>query len=80
MQCLRFVPSLDGYVSASQKGAIVIWNSSVSIPDMVLFLVTYKLFPNWKIADAQFDVDSFYFQLRMQSCIDINVSMNDTVK
>lgn len=50
VQCLRFVPSLDGYVSASQKGAIVIWNSSVSIPDMVLFLVTYKLFPNWKIA------------------------------
>lgn len=41
VQCLRFVPSLDGYVSASQKGAIVIWNSSVSIPDVVLFLVTY---------------------------------------
>lgn len=45
VQCLRFVPSLDGYVSASQKGAIVIWNSSVSIPDgvvpdVVLFLVT----------------------------------------
>ncbi|XP_048734937.1 WD repeat-containing protein 64-like isoform X6 [Ostrea edulis] len=29
VQCLRFVPSLDGYVSASQKGAIVIWNSSL---------------------------------------------------
>lgn len=36
VQCLRCVPSLDGYVSSSQKGAIVIWNSSVRNTRLVL--------------------------------------------
>lgn len=35
VQCLRFVPSLDGYVSASQKGAIVIWNSSLRMQSCI---------------------------------------------
>jgi hypothetical protein len=29
IQCIRIIPALDGYLAASQKGAICIWSSKV---------------------------------------------------
>ena len=45
VQCLRCVPSLDGYVSSSQKGAIVIWNSSVRNTRLVLDFMYHSSVP-----------------------------------
>ena len=41
MQCIRYVPSLDCYISCSQKGTIALWTSKVNF-----FLVT-KCFGGW---------------------------------
>ncbi|KAK3093696.1 hypothetical protein FSP39_018996 [Pinctada imbricata] len=35
VQCLRYVPSLDCYVSASQKGAICIWSTGLKLQSCV---------------------------------------------
>ncbi|XP_071162911.1 WD repeat-containing protein 64-like isoform X2 [Mytilus edulis] len=35
VQCLRYIPSQDGYISASQKGAICIWNNKLRLQSCI---------------------------------------------
>ncbi|XP_021348111.1 WD repeat-containing protein 64-like isoform X3 [Mizuhopecten yessoensis] len=35
VQCIRYVPSLDSYISASQKGAIAMWSSKLRLTSCI---------------------------------------------
>lgn len=35
VQCLRYIPSQDGYISTSQKGAICIWNNKLKLQSCI---------------------------------------------